>query len=246
VHRLHALALTALLAVPALADPVIFIQAAAGGGSNIVFDAVTEGTGTTSLSWTHTPTGTPRGVVGFCINTASAVDVFSGATYGGTAMTKIADADDSVTEPGFTEAYFLGASIPAGAQTMVCTVASGSESKWGVVFTVTADGDTQTAGAGFCVAESANGAGIDDPSCTIGSITGSSWAVAAAYSGLGAEGNISAGTGFSFSLTEDLGNFIGVSERRTTQLVGGDQIVGLVTSGADDIAMVAVALEEVP
>ena len=58
----------------------------------IVFDAADEGNGTTSLSWTHTPSGTPAGVFVFCMDAGASTDVFSGATYDGEAMTQIANA----------------------------------------------------------------------------------------------------------------------------------------------------------
>jgi hypothetical protein len=239
-----------LIALPAWADPSFMAGlggrpvAAAPVSSNIVFDASSEGTGTSTLSWTHTPVGTPRGVILFCVNTGSATDVFTGATYGGVSMTQLNSASDSLGEAGFTEGYFLGASIPTGAQTAACSVLSGIQAKWGVAFSVTADTNTQTAGTISCIAESGAGAGIDDPSCTVSTITGASWAAAALYSGQTAAASTSAGSGFTLSQANEFGSFSSASEYATAQKSSGDWTAVFTTAGADDVAMVAIAIEE--
>jgi hypothetical protein len=115
----------------------LLLMAYSAHAALIAFDAQSETTGTTTLSWTHTPVGTPRAAVVFCVASTSATDVFSGATYGGTAMTLINGAADSAGEPAFTEGYFLGASVPTGAQTAVCTISSGTTAKWAVAYTFT-------------------------------------------------------------------------------------------------------------
>ncbi|MBI4479429.1 MAG: hypothetical protein HY651_05360 [Acidobacteria bacterium] len=205
----------------------------------IVFDASSEGTGTTSLSWTHAPVGTPKGVIVFCMNNTNS-DVFSGATYGGTTMSQINSATDGAGEPGFTEAYFLGASIPSGSQTVVCTVSSGSTAKHGVAYTVTAASDTQTAGTGSCTVS----ADADDPSCSITSVAGASYAAAAMHSGQNAEGSTTAGPGFTIGPSNDYGTQTTGSERMTSQQSSGNVTVQFITAASDDVALVGVAIQQ--
>lgn len=73
-----------------------------------------------SFSWTHTPIGTARGVVVF-VNTIGSADLSTSVTYGGVAMSRVANstASDTATEPGTVTAWFLGSSIPTGSQTVV-------------------------------------------------------------------------------------------------------------------------------
>jgi hypothetical protein len=209
----------------------------------ISYDAESEGTGTTTLSWTHTPVGTPRGVLVFCMVATISTDVFSGATYGGTAMTAVGSAADSSGEVGFTEAYFLGASIPTGAQTAVCTVSSGTNTKHGVAFTFTNNNasDMETAGADFCTVS----ADVDDPSCTIASQTSPTMAAAAMHSGQNAEASTTAGSGFTIRHSNDYGTSTTASETMTTQQSSGTVTAAFVTAASDDVAMVGVAIKQI-
>ena len=100
-----------LLCVTALAQPVKFAP------RGVVLDTFSTVSGTTALTWTHTPlpNAIPKGVLVWCVNSVVSTDLFTGATYGGVAMTLVGSASDTVTEPAFNEAYFLGTGIPAGA-----------------------------------------------------------------------------------------------------------------------------------
>ena len=205
----------------------------------IAFDAATEGTGTTALTWTHVPVGTPKGVFLFCMNNTNA-DVFSGATYGGTAMTQINNATDGTGEPGFAEGYFLGASIPTGNQAVVCTVSTGSTAKHGVVITVTAASNTQLAGTGSGTVA----VDTDDPSVTITGIAGASYGAAGMHSGQNTEGSTTAGTGMTIGPSNDYGTQTTASERRTTQQASGNMAIQFITAASDDVAMVGIAIEQ--
>lgn len=211
--------------------------------ATIAFDAASEGTGTTSLTWTHTPVGTPKGVVVYCAANTSATDVFSGATYGGTAMTQVNSASEA-TEAGFIEAYFLGASIPTGAQTVVCTISSGSTDKHGaaVSVTVSSGANTQTAGADSCTGSSA---GAANPSCTIGSITGASYGFVGLHSGQNAPSGVTAGTGETERHDHDYGTQTTSVQSQTAQQSSGDSVRDA-TATSEDYALVGVAIEVVP
>jgi hypothetical protein len=98
---------------------------------SIALDAITSdiasGAGA-DVSFTHTPVGTPRGVlvfVTFAGSFAGSVDqVTSTPTYGGVSMTEVTLSPHlfSGTEDKQVHCFFLGASVPTGAQTVAFTV----------------------------------------------------------------------------------------------------------------------------
>ena len=59
------------------------------GDNNIAFDAHSQAqTGSGGVTWTHTPVGTPKGVIFFAKN-INATDYVTGVTYGGVAMAEV-------------------------------------------------------------------------------------------------------------------------------------------------------------
>jgi hypothetical protein len=97
----------------------------------IAFDAITSNTASGSgddVSFTHTPVGTPRGVlvfVTFAGSFSGTVDqVTSTPTYGGVSMAEVplSMLNFSGTEDKQVHAFFLGSSIPTGPQTVAFTV----------------------------------------------------------------------------------------------------------------------------
>lgn len=122
---------------------------------SVAHDAVTEShTGTTgsvsqaSFSWTHTPAGTPKGVLVYVFNTSSGTDIVTGVTYGGVPMTAVSGglAADTVGEPGNCKAYFLGTNIPTGNQTVTVSRTNNANELYAVAITVTATTDTKVTG----------------------------------------------------------------------------------------------------
>jgi hypothetical protein len=96
----------------------------------VAFDAATvstEWTGTTPDTETHTPVGTPRGVLIFSMNAAATNDI-TGASYGTLALTEVPGsiAVDTATETGHVKAYFAGSGIPTGAQSCTVTQSGGN------------------------------------------------------------------------------------------------------------------------
>jgi hypothetical protein len=116
-----------------------------GGGGSVdneaAFDAftslATNSTTTPTISASHTPVGTPKGVYVW-IGQTSAEDQVSGVTYGGEAMARV-----GITSIyfGTVYGYFLGENIPTGEQTVAVTV-TGNQQKTVHCSTVTANGDT--------------------------------------------------------------------------------------------------------
>jgi hypothetical protein len=76
-----------------------------------------------SFSWTHTPAGTPAGVVVFVIANHPTNGAVSGVTYGGEALAAVpgGSAADTLGELGRVQAWFLGSGVPTGAQTVQVT-----------------------------------------------------------------------------------------------------------------------------
>ena len=101
-----------------------------------------------SFSWTHTPVGTPRGVLVFVFDAnANAVDVTS-VTYGGVSVPAVSggEARDTAGEAGSCKAFFLGSSIPTGAQTVQVNRNNNANIMYAVAITVTAASDTAISG----------------------------------------------------------------------------------------------------
>lgn len=152
----------------------------------VAFDVYTQlGNGTTDISATHTPSGTPRGVVVFVVQGAGGTDEVSGVTYGGTAMTEVAGSPNAkaAAEAGVVYAYFLGSSVPTGAQTVTVTV-SGASAKVAGCYTVTAAADTTTED----VDASINSDSVTDPSATLSLNGKTCFCCQAVFTGLGAIG----------------------------------------------------------
>lgn len=121
----------------------------------VAFDAlagshtgITGSTSEASFNWTHTPVGTPKGVLVYVMGDGDAADIISGVTYGGDALSPVTGgfAQDTDQEPGFCKAYFLGAGISTGAQTVEVTRTNNSTEVWACSVTVTAGDDTDYTG----------------------------------------------------------------------------------------------------
>lgn len=189
-----------------------------------------------SFSWTHTPVGTPRGVVVFTMVYASATNIISGVTYGGTSMTEVTSsfAADTSAELGSVKAYFLGSSVPTGAQTVVVTRTNNTNSAYGVAATVTGSTDTTYAGV---ITEAQNQAlteeNVDDGSPGVDSIR-----FAALYSGLSAVPSV--GSNSTAMESNDIGARVFATCRETTG-GQGSRPVGF-TAASDDVAAVYLAI----
>jgi hypothetical protein len=207
---------------------------------SIAYDAVSSGSGTSSFSWTHTPVGTPKGVFVFVqVNASTSTTHVSGVTYGGVAMTQQQVAVDSVGETGTCFGFFLGSSIPTGAQTVAVTVADGSKSEFADAITVTAAADTRLAGTGSGKVEG----DIADPSVTITGISGASYGAAGLFSGQNTVPAITAGTGQTMRNQQDFGTTTTSVESSTSEQASGDLTMAF-TVAIEDVAMVAIAIEE--
>ena len=113
----------------------------------LAYDAFSNGNNVfdTSLdiSFTHTPVGTPRGVIAFVVASTTFADGVAGVTYGGTPLTQVTGSPNLFdgTVDFAVHAFHLGSSIPTGAQTVVVDT-TGSVRHTAYCITVTGAADT--------------------------------------------------------------------------------------------------------
>lgn len=210
----------------------------------IAFDTTSNvGVGTGDLSWTHTPVGTPRGVLVLISQNGNNTDEVTSVTYGGVAMTEVAGSPLQHflgLEYGTLYGYFLGTGIPTGAQTVYVTV-SGGLNKRAVCFSVTADGDTEiedttATDLGYTKNPNVNvtlGAGV------------SAFIAGVLHSGEGSVSSIASAANCSDVLEHDHGNQCSLWNRRTNIETGaGNFAVGWTCATSEESAILAVAIKE--
>lgn len=195
-------------------------------------------------TWTHTPVGTPRGVVVFIQQTGTASDFVNGTvSYGGVAMTRVPTngfAVDSAIEVASIYAYFLGSGIPTGAQTVSIDHDTGIfGTKHAISVTLTASSDTEIVASGKLENDAAN------PSIALDSGARTAIKLFNLYSGRDALANITNTAGMTRIAASKYaaGNFCYVYGYRTTPGTGSETVVQ--TADSDDVAMIGIAVAEV-
>jgi hypothetical protein len=110
--------------------------------------ASSQATSVGTFSWSHAAVGTPAGVLVFCMADGNATDIFTGVTYGGVSLDEVTGgfAQDTAGEIGCCKAYFLGAGITTGTQTIEVTRTNNATITWACAAVVTAGDDTSYAG----------------------------------------------------------------------------------------------------
>lgn len=209
----------------------------------IAFDALTKNEAfLNDVNFTHTPVGTPRVILVYIWADAQVTDVITGVTYGGVAMTRLPThgfVTESAGETGVLYTYSLLASIPTGAQTVAIDTAGAINNGFAFCLSATAATTVQVA------ASNSTSGDIDDPSVTIATTSGYSGFVASCImSGNPNTTDVSVGSGYTkFSPEIDIGNRVVTGEYGSKS--GANVVANYTTPVADDVAMVAVALEEV-
>lgn len=204
----------------------------------VTFDAVTEDVGAGDpRNFTHTPVGTPRAVVLIVVHNASSADIMVGATYGGVAMTRVRTDADTAGEPGRSYIYFLGSSIPTGAQTV-------SEDRTGAVATAVSYCVTFTASADTEVIDHDGTNGdIANPQVTLQFGGREAVTVGGIHSGLNLPANLAELGDQTRMGDHDWGNQIVVASRLTTAQTSDDTFG--YTGAAEDTALSVAAIAEV-
>lgn len=214
----------------------------------VAFDAASEShTGATgsiseaSFSWTHTPVGTPRGILvfTFCLAGSGAAN---GVTYGGVALTAVPGgyAQDTANEVGDVQAWFLGESIPTGAQTVEVQRDNNITIMYAIAASVTASDDTEVNEDGIVLLQ--ENQTLAEQNVADGSTGIDSLRFAAVMSGL----SVMPAAGASSTSGPNLD--IGVTTAglvRETTAGQGSRPVGFSSGSADDVAAVHLAVREV-
>lgn len=89
----------------------------------------TRGSGNTSsvISFTHTPSGTPKGVavlINYRNQASGTPDYINSVTYGGVSLSRVIRAVDASSERGTADLWFLGSSVPTGAKVVNANIES--------------------------------------------------------------------------------------------------------------------------
>jgi hypothetical protein len=200
------------------------------------FSSVAEGTGT--LSWTHTPVGTPRGVRVDIVENGGTNGV-SSVTYGGVAMELVSVNAKSSGEAGTVITYFLGKSIPTGAQTVSVTVGDAVAKRAGAI-TLTASADTCWISADPSISSDS----LANPTSTLNLLGKTCFVSLAGHSGQNAVTGTTQTTGWTNRLEHDFGNQTAVWYTYNT--ISTSNVACGWTQTADDAVMVALAITEAP
>lgn len=200
--------------------------------------------GGSPATWTHTPVGTPRGIIVFAQQIGTSSDFINGTvSYGGVALTRVPTngfAQDTAAETASIYAYFLGASIPTGAQTVSISHDTGIfGTKHAICVSVTASADTTVVVSGKLENDAAN------PTVTLDSGGTTALKLFNLYSGKDAIANITNTAGMTRILAEKYSADVvcRVYGYRTTPGSGSETVVQTATS--DDVAMIGLAISEV-
>ncbi len=214
----------------------------------VAYDASSEShTGTTgsvseaSFSWTHTPVGTPKGVLIYVMQDNASTDKTTSVTYGGTTVPAVTGgfAADTSGEIRACKTFFLGSGIGAGAQTVVVNRTNDTTVMYAIAVTVTAAANTEVYLPGIVLQQTDTALveqNVDDGSNGVNSVrfAGGAFALNSAP----ADGANSNGVG-----NIDFGSSVAKVTRRNGA-GQGSLPVGFANATVDDVAAVYLAVRE--
>lgn len=196
---------------------------------------------TGDFSWTHTPTGVPRGALVLIALNAEAIDEIASVTYGGVAMAEVPLSPllhATGAEDGTLFGYFLGSGVPTGAQTVQVTVSGSTRAKTAQCVTVTASRDTTIDDTTTLETGAAA-----NPSVSLDA-TAEAAIYAALHSGALTSGVDPDANTTQLRETTFTGTFTISFARRTTNASGAGSFSVGWTSGSDEQAVLGVAIRE--
>lgn len=208
----------------------------------IAFDAasVDGGVGTGDRSWTHTPVGTPKGVL-VLVAVSTQADEITTCTYGGVDVPQVALSpvlhNESLGENGGVHAFYLGTGIPTGAQTVLVSTSGTSQSKRAGCITYTASSDTEVVDT-----SSTQGPATANPSVTLSLASRSCACALVWYSGQGAVTGVTPLTNWTTRHEQDWGADTG--GWYTYDIVGTTDVTAGYTAGSDNYALLGIAASE--
>jgi hypothetical protein len=204
----------------------------------VTYDAVSSsGEENDDLSWTHSPIGVPKGIIVFVTQRGNSNDQISAVTYGSLAMSRVTYTVDTAGEQSATHAYFVGASIPTGGQTVAIGTTDQTR-RVAVAVSLTANSDTTVN------TSDTTGENQENPAVTLATGAGVECFCAGALH-YGKTGSGTPQLGYTVLYEHDYGigsesaSFI----RRTSNSTGGDVSLGW-TASTDDVSAVGLAITE--
>lgn len=216
----------------------------------IAFDASSNGTpGTGNMSWTHTPTGTPRGIAVMICQDSGTTDEVTSVTYGGVSCTQATGSPlggGAGLEDGLVAIWILGSSVPTGAQTVAVNVDGTASSKAAVCISMTANYDVVQADT-CSYMDSGN---TSFPTCgtqTVHTQRGECLVLGVLHSGEDAITSVAADSGYSEIAEYDFGTRVGSWIRKTTNYPAGGGGTGNLaawTQSSDDALAICILLTE--
>jgi len=226
----------------------LILLLAASAWADLAFDKISvSGAATQNLSWTHTPVGTPGGVIVFVwqlVAVGGGQDEVSGVTYGGVAMTELTGSPkfcagltgDSTT----LHCFYLRTGILTGAQT-VAVSGTIARAKGGACITVTTGGLSfvfNDIDVSLCQTSGAN------PSVNVQLNGISSFVCMGFSSGVAAVSSISPITGWTGATAQeyDLGACVGAAYYKT--VMSPNDTVAKFTAATDDGSIIALVLKD--
>ena len=208
----------------------------------VAFDAASEnGSNATTdpVSWTHTPVGTPRGVLVLVVHNSAGSGEIDAVTYGGVSMTAVSGSGliGSGGEPLIVYGYFLGSSVPSGAQTVSVDV-NAVTAKRAACITLTGSAnlevvDTTTIDSGSAA----------NPSATLSLGSRTSFCALVLGSGHGTAADITPLTNWTSVVEPDFGSRMGAMYRY--DIVDSADVTMGWTQLAEDAYALGVAISEV-
>ena len=207
----------------------------------VAFDAFSNvAAGTGNLSWTHTPVGTPRAVIVQVSQHVGSTDEISSVTYGSETMTEVAGSPNTHTsaETNTIYTFFLGTSIPTGAQTVTVTVSGASNKRAGAI-TLTASSDCEVIDSDGTIDSDSQ----ENPLVTLSLASRTSFATIVFFSGHVDPSLITPLTNWTDRLEHDWGS--AVSGWYTYDTIGSADVTAGWNQSADDAVAIALAVSEV-
>lgn len=198
----------------------------------------------TGGTFTHVPVGTPRGMAVMIASNLATTDVITSVAFGGATLTRMAFmSGGAASEPGAAYLYFKGSAVPASGTVNIVST-NGTYTAWGL--SVTAN-QAWTEFAGTATVTSTS---MVNPSATVHATSGDSGVVVGIYfSGVDAPATNVPNAGYS-ALTgsaaggRDFGSQSAVAARGSGS--GATVSIGWENSTADDVALIAALIREVP
>lgn len=210
----------------------------------VAFDARSNSTNTNTdpQTFTHTPVGTPKAIIVYVHSreNGGGGDQVNGVTYGGVAMTEVTNSPLNSTSTAYAmSAWFLGSSIPTGAQTVSVDYSGSSQNRVSSAISLTASADTEIVTTNAQIA----GSTLTNPSVVVALSGRTSFVSEGFFSGQNAVGSVTPPSGWTSGFETDMG--VEVSGDYYYNTVASSDVTAGWTQGADAAYAIVTVISEV-